>query len=198
MPVRVTYYHPKKAKRSLLLSVPYILVWRRKLCLSSYLNPLTLKNDHTYGVGEFCHVMKDLTKKQRIHFMHQVMASPYNYVKKKDTTVYKVLNFHKLGHTYAFDKPWNDKGNKRILNDSQIDECVRLFAANSSEEKMTKGHVNELLVDKTASIIQGVPILSGRRISQSLPRGQTSCPSSSKVTPRPVIDELLNTRLLDQ
>ena len=108
-------------------------------------------------------VMKDLTKKQRTHFMHQVIVLPYNYMKKKKTTVYKVLNFHKLGHAYSFDKPWNDERNKPILNDSQIDECVRSFAANSAREKMTRGHVNELLVDTTVRIIRGIPILLGKR-----------------------------------
>ena len=118
-------------------------------------------NGHIYGVGEFCDAMKDLTKKQQTHFMNQVMASPYNYVKKKKSLVYKVL--YKLGRAYAFDEPWNDEGRKPILNDSQIDECVLSFAANSAGEKMTKGHVNELLVDTTVRIIRGIPILLGKR-----------------------------------
>ena len=70
------------------------------------------------------------------------MASLYNYVKKKKISVYKVLNFHKLGHTYVFDELWNDEGSKPILNDSQIDECVSSFAVDSAGKKMIEGHVN--------------------------------------------------------
>ena len=136
------------AKKALPLSIP---------------EPPKPHNGHTYGVGEFFDAMKDLTKKQRTHFMNQVMASPYNYVKKKKSLVYKVLNLHKLGHTYAFDEPWNDEGRRPILNDSQIDKCVISFAANSVGEKMTKEHVNKLLVDMTSTIIRGVPIQSGKR-----------------------------------
>ena len=82
---------------------------------------------------------------------------------KKKSLVYKVLEICKEGHTYAFDKPWNHEGRKHILDDAHIDNCVRSFAADSAGEKMTKDHVNKIMVEKTATVTRGVSILLGKR-----------------------------------
>ena len=123
---------------------------------------------------------------------------------KKKSLVYKVLNFHKLGCTFAFDKLWNDEGRKPILNDSQIDECVLSFAANSAGEKMTKEHANKLLVNMTSSIIRGVPIQSGKKFNpRTLSNYAAEFASRSNImsiitnnNPRPIIGGLLNTHVL--